>query len=202
MWELRCRQAHRPRSGCVFILRAVRSFCQLWGSGRRVSFAFHKGHPAGCRVIYPYSRMFSGPKKKWSTYMHYCYSAKGSCVCSVEGQTLTLDVSSKVMVYCRVPRKGAGDTFPIHSNFELEVFLKGKNKEAEISHCPVSFPWYFKNHSFKESWAFQFPVLWSRRSMAQGPVSSSCPGDVTWVCTLDIYNSNFSTQMLFPCYQQ
>ena len=46
---------------------------------------------------------------------------------------------STVMVYHRVPRKGVGDMFQIHSNFELEVFLKGKNKEAEISHCPVSF---------------------------------------------------------------
>ena len=49
--------------------------------------------------------------------------------------------TAKLRAYCRVSIKGVGDKPQIHSNlvFEFGVFLKGKNKEAEINHCLVTF---------------------------------------------------------------
>ena len=69
----------------------------------------------------------------------------------------------------------ASDPLPL--GLWVKVFLKGKNKEVEVNHGLVT----FLNHRSQDVSGLRSQAKWS---MAWGSVSSSCPGETTWVCTL------------------
>ena len=113
-----------------------------------------------------------------------------------------MGVCSKVRNYRRAPSKGLEDKPPTWSL--SEGFFKGKNKEAGTNHHLVTVLWHFLIVVLRISISLVYDSL-ARWFMALGFVSSSCPGETTWVRTLMmvfilailvmkdvISNSNFS----------
>ena len=96
-------------------------------------------------------------------------------------------------VYCQAPSKGVGDKPQIHSHFFFKLgisffFLRVRTKTG------INWLVTFLNHSFGTQDVL-FCESQTRGSMARGSVSSSCPGETSWVCmlTMKTHTSDFST---------
>lgn len=99
----------------------------------------------------------------------------------------------------QVPSEGMGDKSQTHSNLisDWGVFIKGKNKKPGIDHLLVIFLWHFLI-VFGEPGCLRFTSHWSGDPWAGGSVSSSCPGETAWVCSLMIL---LATGILFIYYK-
>ena len=122
----------------------------------------------------------------------FCNLIKSLFACGSERPILTAGVWRKIRIYCRAPSEGVWDKPQMHFNLSKSwavfsfFFLKGKIKEVGLNYHLMTF-FFFSRYFFIVVLGLRVSLVQdslAKCSIAQGSVSTSCPGETTWVWTL------------------